>query len=170
MFANFKMGDDPAVLDIKRGSLLNKKCDCLHVLVACSECGKQRWVRSSEYKRKPEAKCRSCSAREVMIHMPKFQGIRQPKHSQGYRRIWVHPKDIFHSMADKSHYVMEHRMVMAVFLDRLIHSYETVHHKNGIRDDNRIENLELWTGKHGRGVRVSDIQHCPTCTCAREGS
>ena len=52
--------------------------------------------------------------------------------------------------------VLEHRWVMQKEIGRELLPEETVHHLNGVKDDNRIENLELWSSSHPYGQRVID--------------
>lgn len=60
---------------------------------------------------------------------------------RGYKKI----KKPDHPRADKNGYVREHIVVMEEHLGRLLNPGETIHHKNKIRDDNRLENLQLFS-------------------------
>ena len=61
-----------------------------------------------------------------------------------------------HNRANKRGYVYEHLVVMENYLNRPLDKHETVHHLNGDRADNRIENLELWSTRQPKGQRIPD--------------
>lgn len=77
----------------------------------------------------------------------------------GYRLVKVYADDAkdgpYLSMRNSGGYIPEHRLVMARHLGRPLLRSETVHHINGDRADNRLENLQLRQGGHGRGARFT---------------
>lgn len=96
---------------------------------------------------------RFCSTTcEAAYRRVKAVGKRR-KRSDGYIEVFLPD----HPTAQPSNgCVLEHRLVMEQHLGRPLRPGENVHHANGKRDDNRLENLELWEFSQPSGQRVAD--------------
>jgi hypothetical protein len=79
--------------------------------------------------------------------------------ASGYYEVWLDAQDPMASMRTRMGYVLEHRLVMARKLGRPLARNETIHHINGDRLDNSPENLQIRTGKHGKGM----VYCCADC-------
>lgn len=111
--------------------------------------------------------------REIMVKykIPRRSGCAQPKGPQsslwkggrykdtfGYVHVRIYPDNPYYSMAYSDGFILEHRLVMAQHLGRPLEPWELVHHRPpGIKDNNRIENLQLTTSKRHHKEDISSI-------------
>ena len=95
---------------------------------------------------------------DIAVRLSAPHGTGRLKH--GYRYIPLPPE--FGHLANGESPVAEHRLVMAQHLGRPLALHETVHHRNGDRSDNRIENLELWSTRQPRGSESTTKSRSPS--------
>jgi hypothetical protein len=131
----------PNIGEICNGTTIGLVNRGLHQWLACEGCGKERWVKL--IKNLPEySHCQSCVAKtKTGPNHNSWKGGR--KNQEGYILVYVSPDDFYYPMADKKNCIREHRLVMAKSLGRCLEMWEIVHHLNGDKKDNRLENLQL---------------------------
>ncbi len=138
----------PILGEIRSSKELGYKGNDKRIWAKCELCGGERWTFTRDGKPK-HPRCRHCALKDREgIHNSNWKGGRY--YSNGWIRVWQ-PN---HPNADHWGYVLEHRLVLEEKLGRLLKPSEIGHHLNGIKDDNRPENLIVMTRKHSSSTLV----------------
>ena len=108
------------------------------------KCGEKKSISNNSLRNNRTRNCIDCSN--------KARRKKRIINSQGY--VLLHMED--HPNCWVNGKIFEHQYVMSQYLGRPLEKNENVHHKNGNRSDNRIENLELWETSQPCGQRKED--------------
>jgi hypothetical protein len=136
---------------------------------ACFDCGRELWLSTSCLRsRKTPPRCLSC-AKKSSWEARKNNEWGKTKNAQGYISIKFTAvpeqfRELIAPMVNPRGYILEHRLVMAIHLQRALDLGEVVHHRDGKRDHNTIDNLQLFITVHhpGHGDYYQDWQEALT--------
>lgn len=112
-------------------------------LVECSNCGKPTWKWRSNLRHQKRVGCsKKCTSKNASgINSWNFAGDRAFKRGKKDGYIMFYKPD--HPAANRTGRLPEHRLIMERRIGRYLKKGEFVHHVNGLKSDNRIENLFL---------------------------
>jgi len=140
---SYKGGREPIIGDTCYGDAIGKLPTRYFVWLPCTKCGKLRWVGVLHSEPK-NMLCRPCALKETVDGLRKHRSFT----GDGYVTVKLSRDDFYYRMANKKGRVLEHRLIMAQSLNRCLLPWEIVHHRNGVKDDNRIDNLVLVLGQY----------------------
>lgn len=153
-----KFGCDPRYCSMKCSVSGRRKAADERNRFTCQHCGKNEIRDRSSGKRiyREQKYCSQVCKVEALkkTAQVRFEAGGYKKHVKRNGYIWVTIPMLSRNGGPRS--VMEHRYVMSQHIGRDLLPEETVHHINGVRSDNQIENLELFNSRHGPGQRVVD--------------
>lgn len=114
-------------------------------------------IEGCQYNVKSGGLCKTHASRKhnkskISVDAPAIRSDGVSRDGAGY--VMVRMLD--HPAVHVNGYVYQHRLVMESMIGRFLEKHENVHHKNGVRTDNRPENLELWSKSQPYGQRVID--------------
>src|SRR3990172_7004837 len=130
----------------------DRRCN-MPITVTCENCGKEFSVKPKRFRR--GVKFCSMECRRKVQYTGRFT------RSDGYVAVRIGPE-----------FLLEHRVVMARHIGRDLGKREHVHHRNGIKSDNRLENLELLTIEqhaklHHRGIEIETWHRVKCLSCGK---
>jgi len=125
----------------------------------CPDCGRQKLLKVASTRPLPQ-RCKACSNKFKARRGETSRLWKGGRHkvSNGYIEVLLPSNDFFFPMTHNKGYVGEHRLVMAKHLGRCLQPWELVHHKNHVRDDNRLENLQLTTDDRHKQITVLELK------------
>lgn len=141
--------------DRERFSIKSSVRGTLHF--ECKECQSKRAKnRPLEWKLKEKIRSRNKARKKrgIPLDIPTLRSKNETSYINklGYRILSLR----LNEGDTRKKEIREHSWIMSQYLGRPLYKHENIHHKNGIRDDNRIENLELWSKSQPPGQRVED--------------
>jgi len=152
----------PSIGEVRRGREIGKKQEHFaFIWIACSVCGRERWVRLQ--KGQPDYEC--CIACAQKARGLKARGENNP-HWNGGRSLSRGYVRVLDPRVEGSHYILEHRLVWEQTHGKPVPKGCVIHHLNGIKTDNRPENLaavpkkghEGYTYIHLLQARIREVE------------